>query len=54
MRTLARATGISALAIIVASGVLAAHDMFLRPATHFAAERSNVLVRLLNGTFSKS
>ena len=54
MRTLARATGLSALAIIVAAGVLAAHDMFLRPATHFAAERSTVLVRLLNGTFSKS
>ena len=52
MRTLARATGISALAIIVAAGVLAAHDMFLRPATHFAAERSTVLVRLLNAAFS--
>jgi uncharacterized GH25 family protein len=33
---------------------LLAHDMFLRPAQLFVAERAEVLVRLLNGTFSRS
>ncbi len=31
-----------------------AHDMFLRPDTHWVAENGKVLVRLLNGTFVRS
>ena len=53
-RTLARATAVAAVAIVASAGLLAAHDMFLRPASHFALPNSRVLVRLLNGTFSKS
>ena len=34
--------------------VAAAHDMFLKPSEFFVAENSSVLVRVLNGTFSKS
>ncbi|MCC6930691.1 MAG: DUF4198 domain-containing protein [Gemmatimonadaceae bacterium] len=58
MRTLARATALAAAAaaaaLVASAGLLAAHDMFLRPASHFARPNSRVLVRLLNGTFSKS
>lgn len=54
MKVLARAAVISCVAIVVAAGALAAHDMFLRPLQHFVAPNSSVLVRLLNGTFSKS
>ena len=32
----------------------AAHDMFLKPARFFAPENSEVRIRVLNGTFSKS
>lgn len=53
-KTLPRAAALTALALATYVGALAAHDMFLRPATQFAAEQSTVLVRLLNGTFSKS
>ncbi len=49
-----RASLLALAALLVGSGVLAAHDMFLRPATHFAVPNSTVLVRLLNGTFSRS
>lgn len=54
MRTLARSLSLALAAVLLASGLLAAHDMFLRPAQHFVAANSTVLVRLLNGTFSKS
>lgn len=40
--------------VLVAAGVAAAHDMFVRPARFFVAENAEVLVRVLNGTFSKS
>jgi uncharacterized GH25 family protein len=40
--------------VIVTVSIAAAHDMFVKPATHFAAENANVLVRVLNGTFSTS
>ena len=54
MRTVARALSITFASLLVLAGALAAHDMFLRPSQHFAAENSTVLIRLLNGTFSKS
>lgn len=40
--------------VLVAAGVGAAHDMFVKPARFFVAENAEVLVRVLNGTFSKS
>ncbi len=54
MRTLARSLSLSLVALLVAVGALAAHDMFLRPAQHFVEPNSSVLIRLLNGTFSSS
>ncbi len=53
-RTLTRSLSLALVALLVTVGVLAAHDMFLRPASHFAQPNSSVLVRLLNGTFSSS
>lgn len=40
--------------LLLAAGVAAAHDMFVKPARFFVAENTEVLVRVLNGTFSKS
>lgn len=54
LRRLSRALFLAVSAVLVIAGALAAHDMFLRPATHFAAPNATVLVRLLNGTFSRS
>lgn len=54
LRTVARATALAVAGLVASAGLLAAHDMFLRPASHFARPNSRVLVRLLNGTFSKS
>jgi len=54
MRILARSLSFAVAAVLLATGLLAAHDMFLRPAQHFVAASSTVLVRLLNGTYSKS
>lgn len=42
------------VAVLLAAGVAAAHDMFVKPARFFVAENAEVLVRVLNGTFSKS
>ena len=43
----------SALLLTVVA-VAAAHDMFLKPSRFFAAESSEVRVRVLNGTFTRS
>lgn len=40
--------------VLVAAGVGAAHDMFVKPARFLVTENAAVLVRVLNGTFSKS
>ncbi len=42
------------LLLIISVSVAAAHDMFAKPAAFFVAENSVTLVRVLNGTFSKS
>jgi uncharacterized GH25 family protein len=44
----------TAALVLAVAGVAAAHDMFVRPARFFVAENAAVLVRVLNGTFSKS
>jgi uncharacterized GH25 family protein len=45
---------IAAVVLLVASGSLAAHDLFLRPDSFFVAPGGTITVRVLNGTFSKS
>jgi hypothetical protein len=40
--------------LLVVAGVAAAHDLFLKPERYFVAENASVLVRVLNGTFSRS
>jgi uncharacterized GH25 family protein len=44
----------SVAALCLTAGVLQAHDMCLRPAQHVARPNSTVLIRRLNGTFSRS
>jgi uncharacterized GH25 family protein len=40
--------------VLMWAAIAAAHDMFVQPARFFVAENSDVVVRVLNGTFSKS
>jgi len=40
--------------LLASVAVASAHDMFVKPARFFATENTDVLVRILNGTFSKS
>ena len=42
------------LMLLVTAATLAAHDLFLKPARFFVAPGSEVRVRALNGTFSRS
>ncbi|MDH5235218.1 MAG: DUF4198 domain-containing protein [Gemmatimonadota bacterium] len=41
-------------ALVAVAGLAEAHDMFVKPTRYFAPENSEVRVRLLNGTFTKS
>lgn len=45
---------LSVVLLVVSVSIAAAHDMFVRPASFFVAENGETLVRILNGTFSKS
>jgi len=45
---------IGAAAVLVVTAIASAHDMFLRPERSMIPPQSDVLVRLLNGTFSQS
>ena len=40
--------------LLLGSAAASAHDMFVKPARFFVAENAEVLVRVINGTFSKS
>jgi uncharacterized GH25 family protein len=40
--------------LLASGGLLAAHDLFLQPASYFVAPGSELVVRVLNGTFSSS
>jgi uncharacterized GH25 family protein len=51
---LALASALSIVLVVASVSIAAAHDMFVKPTTFFVAENSEVLVRLLNGTFSLS
>lgn len=48
------ATVLGAGLVLAAVTVAAAHDMFLKPTRFFAPENSEVRVRVLNGTFTRS
>ena len=51
----ARRTVLATLGLLLlAAAVASAHDMFLKPARFFVAENAEVLIRVINGTFSKS
>ena len=45
---------VGAAAVLVVTAIASAHDMFLRPERSMIPPQSDVLVRLLNGTFSQS
>ena len=49
-----RAALVGAGLLLTAVTVAAAHDMFLKPTRFFAPENSEVRVRVLNGTFTRS
>lgn len=51
---LVRAAAVAVALLTTVVTLAAAHDMFIRPAAFFIAENSEGLVRVLNGTFSKS
>lgn len=54
-RTVApRALVAGSLLLLTAVTVAAAHDLFVKPTRYFAPENSEVRVRVLNGTFTKS
>ena len=45
---------VATLLLLITAATLAAHDLFLKPARFFVAPGSDVRVRALNGTFSRS
>jgi uncharacterized GH25 family protein len=49
-----RRVGLSVPLLLATTGVLAAHDLFLQPASYFVAPGSTLVVRVLNGSFSSS
>ena len=54
MSRLRAALPITVVMLLVVAAVAAAHDLFLKPERYHADENADVLVRVLNGTFSKS
>jgi uncharacterized GH25 family protein len=53
-RRVRRVTGITTALLLAGAIAAAAHDMFVQPARFFVEENADVVVRVLNGTFSKS
>lgn len=49
-----RTVAMTVVLLLLAAAVAAAHDMFVKPARFFVGENAEVLVRVLNGTFSRS
>lgn len=49
-----RVAVLSLVLLLFSAAVAGAHDMFLKPTRYFAPVNSEVRVRLLNGTFTKS
>jgi uncharacterized GH25 family protein len=53
-RCVRRITGITTALVLGSAIAAAAHDMFVQPVRFFVEENADVIVRVLNGTFSKS
>lgn len=53
-RRLVAAGALTIAFLLVSAGIAAAHDMFVKPVKFIVGANSDVLVRVLNGTFSKS
>jgi len=51
---LTRSSLLAVTGLLAVVAVVGAHDMFLRPTRYFVAENAEVVVQVLNGTFSKS
>src|SRR5215207_7679505 len=49
-----RINGATLLLLVLTAGTLAAHDLFLKLDSYFVAPGATLVVRVLNGTFSKS
>lgn len=49
-----RIAGITTVLVLASVAVAGAHDMFVKPDRFFVPENSETLIRVLNGTFSKS
>jgi uncharacterized GH25 family protein len=49
-----RTLALAVLMLLAAVAIASAHDMFVKPARFFVEENAQVVVRLLNGTFTKS
>ena len=54
MKTTRIATVVAVAMILLVAAVAAAHDLFIEPEQYHVAEGTEVLVRVLNGTFDKS
>ncbi len=55
LRELSVAMAVASVALLIfAGGALFAHDLFLRPVRFFVAPGEEILVRMLNGTFTSS
>jgi uncharacterized GH25 family protein len=53
-RRVRRIAGITTALLLGSALAAAAHDMFVQPARFFVGQNADVIVRVLNGTFSKS
>jgi len=54
MKRFVQGAVVGVAAVLFAAGMGLAHDLFLKPARYHVPPNSEVLVRVLNGTFSKS
>jgi uncharacterized GH25 family protein len=54
LRMIKRAAPIALALLLLVAGVLAAHDLFLKPATYFLSPNSDSRAYVVNGTFTRS
>ncbi|MDA1080757.1 MAG: DUF4198 domain-containing protein [Gemmatimonadetes bacterium] len=54
MKKITRVPLLAAAFVLCAVAIGAAHDMFLKPSRYFAPENTEVRIRVLNGTFTRS
>ncbi len=53
-RRAVRVLVVVSLLLVIVPGIAIAHDMFLKPASFSASPNADVLLRIINGTFTKS